>query len=168
MSSRYRLLPLLKIKARARKFAELALAKAIGHLEKEKQRKTELEAEKDGLTQTKRDVRHTLDEQISTATSTIADSQGYIDYIKRLDTDIKQKERDTQRQQEVIDDAQIMVARARRDYVDAAKEHEMMEKHKELWEKRRDRELGLKEQRELDDLSQVIHQIGSKGAARYG
>ncbi len=164
MSRKYRLEPLLRIKARARRQAEMVLAKAIAHLEEEKKRKEELEEEKKELLETKKEVRAALDEQVSTATSTISDSQEYIGYMQRLDEDVRHKERDIDRQEEAIEDAQVVVGRARRDYIDTAREHKMMEKHKELWEKRVAKELSAREQKELDELGQVIHQIS--GGAR--
>lgn len=162
MSKKYRLEPLLRIKARARRQAEIALAKAIAHLEEEKKRKEELEDEKQELLDIKKEVRTELDQRISTAASTIHESQSYIDYMRRLDEDVKQKERDIERQEEVIEDAQVVVGRARRDYIDAVKEHKMMEKHKELWEKKIAKEIDAREQRELDELGQVVHQITQK------
>ena len=51
------------------------------------------------------------------------------------------------------------MARARRDYVDAARELQVMEKHKELWEKKLQNELTRKEEREMDELGGTIHQL---------
>ena len=49
MSKKYRLEPLLRIKARLRRRAEISLAQAIAHLEREKNRQKELEEEKQDL-----------------------------------------------------------------------------------------------------------------------
>lgn len=160
---KYRLEPLLRIKARVRKRAEIALAKAISHLEKEKKRKTELEEEKQNLIDTKKEVRDELDRRIVDDRGTISDSYRYIDYMRGLDEDIHQKERDIERQEEVIEDCKVIVTRARRDYIDAAKEHKIMKKHKELWEKRLQQELAKREQKEMDELGQVIHQMTQRG-----
>ena len=48
---------------------------------------------------------------------------------------------------------------ARRDYIDAARELQVMEKHKELWQKKLNLELNNKEQKELDELGGTIHQL---------
>jgi flagellar export protein FliJ len=144
---KYRLEPLLRI------------------LEKEKKRKTEFEEEKQNLIDTKKEIRNELDNRVTSEEGVVADSFRYIDYMRGLDEDISQKDRDIERQEEVIEDAKVYVTRARRDYVDAAQEHKVMEKHKELWEKRQQKELVRKEQKEMDELGQVIHQIAQKRKA---
>ena len=159
MKNKYRLDALLRIKAYARKRSEIALGKAIGHLENEKKRKKELEEEKQDLITTRKEVRSELDVRLSSEEGSVADSARYIDYMRGLDEDIHQKERDIERQKEVIEDAKVVVKRARHDYIDAVKEHKVMEKHKELWEKRRRKELARHEQKQMDELGQVIHQM---------
>ena len=159
MPTKYRLEPLLRIKARARRQAEMALARAIGDLEREKRRKQELEDEKKHIIDTKREVRKELDQLLSSEQGIVSDSYRYTDYMRGLDEDEKQKDRDIEKQEEVIEDAKIVVGRARRDYIDAAQEHKVMEKHKELWAKRRQKEISSREQKQLDELGQVIHQM---------
>jgi flagellar export protein FliJ len=161
--SKYRLEPLLRIKARARKRTEIALAKAIGHLEREKKRKTELEEEKQNLIDTKKEIRDELDRSITSDAGMVQDSYRYIDYMRGLDEDIHQKDRDIERQEDIIEDAKVVVTRARRDYIDAAKEHKIMEKHKELWVRRHQKELARREQKEMDELGQVIHRMVQRG-----
>ncbi len=163
MSEKYRLEPLLRIKARARKRAEIALAQAIGHLEKEKKRKEELEQEKQDLITTKTEIRNELDARMNSEAGIVSDSFQYINYMRGLEEDIGQKDRDIERQEDVIEDAKVVVGRARRDYIDAAQEHKVMEKHKELWEKRQQKELMRREQKEMDELGQVIHQMAHRG-----
>ena len=159
MPRKYRLEPLLRLKARARRQAEMALARAIGDLEREKKRKEELGEEKQNIIDTKREVRQDLDQVLTSEQGMVSDSYRYTDYLRGLDDDEKQKEREIERQELVIDDAKIVVARARRDYIDAAQEHKVMEKHKDLWEKRRQKEISDREEKELDELGQVIHQM---------
>ncbi len=159
MSNKYRLEPLLRIKARAKRRAEIILARAIGHLEREKTRKEELETEKADLNASKKEARTALDNMLYSESGVVADSFRYTDFLKGLDEDVKQKDRDIERQDGVIEDANVVVSRARRDYIGAAQECEVMEKHKELWEKRREKEITRREQKEMDDLGQVIHQL---------
>ena len=71
----------------------------------------------------------------------------------------KKKEEEIQRQKEVIEQCEVQVKRARRDYIDAAKELRIMEKHKELWKKKLQKELSKIEEREMDELGNVIHQL---------
>ncbi len=162
MATKYRLEPLLRIKARARRRAEISLAQAIAHLEREKKRKKELEEEKKDLIDAKREIRAEVEKRMTNQEGVIGDSFRYIDYMKGLDEDVHQKDRDLERQEEVIEDATIIVSRARRDYIDAAQEHKVMEKHKELWAKRQQKELARREQKELDELGQVIHQLAQR------
>jgi flagellar biosynthesis chaperone FliJ len=159
MSKLYRLEPLLKIKARARRQAEIVLGRSIGALEKEKKKKEEIEQTKEDLLQNKKDLRGELDQRVHGLSCVVGDSYRYIDFIHRIEEDVRQKDRDLEQQDEMIDDAKIVVSRSRRDYLDAANEHKVMEKHKELWSKRRDRAISMKQSKELDELGQVIHQI---------
>ena len=125
-------------------------------------RKEELEQEKQDLLDNKKEVRSALDQQLTSNESVVSDSFRYIDFLKGLDEDVGQKDRDIERQEGMIEDAQVMVSRTRRDYMDAAQEHKVMEKHKELWEKRQRHEMNRREQKEMDELGQVIHQMAQR------
>ena len=72
-------------------------------------------------------------------------------------------EKEIERQHEVIKEAEERVKKARRDYIDAAQDLKMMEKHKELWEKKLQKQLNFKEQKELNELGNVVFQIRRMG-----
>jgi hypothetical protein len=69
------------------------------------------------------------------------------------------KEKEIERQHEIIAEAEERVKKAKRDYIDAAKDLKTMQKHKELWQKKIMKELNYKEQKEMNELGNVIHQL---------
>ncbi|MBI1910174.1 MAG: hypothetical protein HYS22_08410 [Deltaproteobacteria bacterium] len=156
---RYRLQPLLEIKSRAKKKAEIALARAIVKLEAEKKKLERLKEEKKEIVRKRKEYREKLHQKIASGVSAVRDSQAHINYLRRLEEEEKEKEKEIEDQKEVIVGAETAVKRARRDYVDAAKELRIMEKHKALWWKKVERAINVKEEREMDELGNLIHQL---------
>lgn len=161
----YRLQPLLRIKQQAKRRTEIALAKAIVKLEEEKKKKEKLEEEKAKIVQKKKDARQKMYDKMLAGTSVVHDNNVHVNYIRKLEEDRKAKDREIEEQVEVIKAAEKAVARARRDYIDAAKELQVMEKHKELWQKKVQKEITQREEREMDELGNVIHQLKNMNAA---
>lgn len=156
--TRYRLQPLLEIKARHKKKAEIALARAIGRLEQEKKKLERLKEEKKEIQRKRKEYREKLHQRIASGISVVKDSHSHINYLRRLEEEEKEKEKQIEAQKEVIITAETAVKRARRDYVDAAKELQVMEKHKELWKKKVQKEIDVKIEREMDDLGNLLYQ----------
>ncbi|MFH1722527.1 MAG: hypothetical protein ABH950_07995, partial [Candidatus Altiarchaeota archaeon] len=82
----------------------------------------------------------------------------------RLEEDEELKEKEIEDQKEVIVEAEKAVKRARRDYIDAAKEFQIMEKHKELWERKIQNEINKKDEKEMDELGNIIHQLRKRAS----
>ena len=59
----------------------------------------------------------------------------------------------------MIENCELQVKRARRDYIDAAKDLRVMEKHKDLWRKKMNLELLRAEEKEMDELGNVMHEL---------
>ncbi|MDO8461912.1 MAG: hypothetical protein Q7S98_03515 [Deltaproteobacteria bacterium] len=155
---RYRLQPLLEIKARHKKRAEIALAKALGKLEQEKKKLERLKEEKKEIQSKRKEYRGKLHQRVASGVSVVKDSHSHINYLRRLEEEEKEKEKEIEMQKEVLVMAETAVKRARRDYVDAAKELQVMEKHKELWKKKVQKELDVKIEREMDDIGNLLYQ----------
>ena len=51
------------------------------------------------------------------------------------------------------------MASAKRDYIDACKEVKIMEKHKELWQKKVKQKLEYEEAKLMNELGNVGHQL---------
>ena len=155
---KYRLEALLTIKAHEKKRSEIALAMAIKELNEAKKHLEELEKEKEEIIEKWKVARDEMSKGM-TAGSSIFDGNVHNNYLKKLKEDEKEKEEEIEEQKEVIKEAEVVVADAKRDYIDAAKELKVMEKHKELWQKKVQKEISRKEERELNDLGNTIHQL---------
>lgn len=157
-ATRYRLQALLTIKQNEKKRAEFALAAAIKELSEAKKRGEELEKEKKEIIEKWNRARKKMTKEM-TAGSSIFDGTVHTNYLRKLKDDEKEKEKEIEEQKEVIKEATEAAAEARRDYIDASKALKVMQKHKELWKKKLDKELNKKEERELNDLGNIIHQL---------
>lgn len=156
---RYRLEPMLTLKTRAKRNAEIRLAQAIARLEQEKKRLKKLEEEKQAIIRRRRECRRELQNKILEGQAHARDGSIRVNYLRKLEEDEKKKDQEIENQKQVIENCELMVKRARRDYIDAVKELRVIEKHKELWRKKLQKELSRIEEREMDELGNVIHQL---------
>lgn len=162
--SKYRLFPLLIVKEKQKKKAEIELSRAIKRVADEKEKLKKFEKEKEEITQKKKNARLEMSRQVSAGESRIYDSGIHLNYLEKLQEDIVAKDKEIERQKEIIQEAEEAVKQAKRDYIDASRDLKMMEKHKELWEKFEMKKLNKLEQKELNELGNVIHQLkGMKG-----
>lgn len=159
VSKKYRLQALIEIKRRAKQQAEIKLAKALARLEAEKKRLRELTVQKEEIIRRRREVRMELHQKVVTGKARVKDGSYRINYLRRLDEEEKEKEKQIENQKRTIETCETEVKRARRDYIDAARELKVMEKHKELWQKKVALELSRREETEMDELGNVIHQL---------
>jgi flagellar export protein FliJ len=169
----YRLQPLLELKLRARKKAEILLARAIGRLEQEKARLEKLKEEKKKIIEERKKARKELYQTMSTGRARVKDGSSRVNFLKKLEEDEKVKDQEIENQKRVIVECETQVKRARRDYINAAKELQIMEKHKGLWQKKLHLFLSRKEEGEMDELGNIIHQlrgfqVRTEGENRFG
>lgn len=159
LSLHYRLQPLLTLKEKAKQKAEALLAKAIARLEEEKKRLKKLEEEKAAIVRRRRETRWKLHQKVSSGKALVKDGSDRVSFLKRLEEEEKAKEEEIAAVKRAIADCEVQVKRARRDYIDAVKELRVMEKHKALWQKKLDLELSRLEEKEMDELGNIIHQL---------
>lgn len=157
-ATKYRLQALLTIKENEKKRAEFALAVAIKELNEARKREEELEKEKEEIIENWKNARDNMAKGIGPGSS-IFDGTVHTNFLRKLKDDEKEKEKEIEEQKEVVSEAEEAVSEARRDYIDAAKEFKVMEKHKELWNKKIQKEISRREERELNDLGNTIHQL---------
>jgi len=155
---KYRLQALLNIKARMKKRAEIALAKAIIELQKAKEKLEKLKEEKKKIIERWKEARMEMKREMSAGIA-VKKSNVHVNFLRKLKEDEEEKQKEIEDQEAVVEDCTVAVARARREYIDAAKQHQIMEKHKELWQKKVNEEITRKEEREMDELSTTIHQL---------
>lgn len=155
---KYRLQALLRIKARQKKRAEIALAKAIAELKAAKEKLEKLKEEKKKIVERWREARREMKAKMDFG-GKVGEGNVHVNFLRKLKEDEEAKEEEIEEQKRVIEECVGKVARARQDYIDAARELQIMEKHKELWEKKVQEEISSREQRELDELGNTIHQL---------
>jgi flagellar export protein FliJ len=155
---KYRLQALLTIKQRMKKKAEIALALAIKALLEAKKKLEKLEKEKEEIIEAWKLARKEMKSKVATGVM-IGEGNVYVNYLRKLKEDEEKKEQEIEDQKGVVEEAETAVKTARKEYIEACKELRVMEKHKELWEKKIKAEISRKEEREMDELGNVIHQL---------
>lgn len=158
MKEKYRLQALLMVKQRMKKRAEILLARAIRELLDEREKLKKLEAELVRLVERWQAARTEMDRAVRSGAA-VGEGNVHVNYLRALKEDEAAKEEEIEEQNGVIEEAQLRVARARREYIDAAKELQIMEKHKELWRKKLQGIINRSEAKKLDELGQAIHQL---------
>ncbi len=156
---KYRLEALLKIKLRQKREAEISLARAIRILEDEKNLLQSMEDTKAEILRKKEKSRTDLNEKIASGQSTIKQSHFHLGYMTKIKEDEDKIAAEISEQEETVSVAQEKLGRARRNYIDAAGELNVMEKHKELWTKKVEKRLTATENKQLGELANVMHQI---------
>lgn len=156
---KYRLQVLLTLKERAKRQAEIDLARAIKKLEEEKKKLEELEDEKKKLLERIESERQEMREKVGGGEALVKDPQVHLNFIRKLKEDLEELERKIEDQKEQVRLAERGVQRARSDYILAAQEMDVMQKHKELWEKKLRKELNAADNKMMNELGNVIHQM---------
>ena len=156
---KYRLEPLLIVKEKHKRETEIELGKAIRNVAEQKERLKVLEQEKENIIKRKLQARLDMSRQVAGGETRIFDSGLHLNYLDKLQDDVVAKEKEIERQHETIKEAEERVKKARRDYIDASQDLKMMQKHKELWQKKLQKELDYKEQKEMNELGNAIFQI---------
>lgn len=156
---KYRLQILLVVKERTKKKTELELARAIKKLEEEKQKLKKLQDEKKQIERRIREEQGEMRRKVASGHARIKDPQVHLSYIRKLRDDLEEVERRIEDQKDKVRQAEKHLARCRNDYVLAAQDLNMMQKHKELWEKKQQRALNLEENKQMNELGNVIYQI---------
>jgi len=138
--------------------AEIALARAINELKEAKDYLEELKKQKEEIIERWKEARKEMRSKMDVG-GFVGEGNVHVNFLRKLKEDEEEKEEEIEDQELVIEECETKVAKARQDYIDAAKELQIMEKHKELWEKKIRDELNRKEAREMDELGSTIHQL---------
>ncbi len=156
VSKKYRLEVLLKTRERDKKRAEDALARAIIALTKARKREEELVEEKKKIHEQWVENRSEMRDKMDMG-GRVQDGNVYVRYLRKLKEDEEAKQEEIEKQREEIKRCEEKVAVCRRAYIDAAKNLQVMQKHKELWRRKLQAELSRKEELEFDELGGIIH-----------
>lgn len=155
---KYRLEVLLRIKERLKKRAEMELARALKKLLEEQEALRRFEQELEEIIEKWNTGRLEMKSSFDGG-PLVGKGNVHVDYLRGIKEDEAAKRKEIDEQKEQVVQAETKVAAARRNYIDACKELQIMEKHKELWQKKMRGELGKLEARKLDELGNAIHQL---------
>ncbi|EKD42134.1 MAG: Flagellar export protein FliJ, partial [uncultured bacterium] len=156
---RYRLEPLLTLKERQKRETEIALAKSIKALEEERNKLEKLMVLKNETTQKREQSRQQLSDKVASGQSMVKSSQFHLGFIEKLKEDLEKIGMEIKEQEESVELAKEKLKRARRNYIDAAQELDVMKKHKELWIKKNKHQLSALENKQMGELANSMHQI---------
>lgn len=157
VSKKYRLEVLLKTREREKKRAEEALGRAIIALTKARKREEELVDEKKKIHAEWVECRSEMRAKMDLG-GKVGEGNVFVRFLRKLKEDEEAKQEEIDRQREEVKRCEDKVATCRRAYIDAAKNLQVMEKHKDLWRRKLAEELSRKEEREFDELGNIIHQ----------
>ncbi|HBF13660.1 MAG TPA: hypothetical protein DDW49_09820 [Deltaproteobacteria bacterium] len=155
----YRLEPLVKLKQRQKRESEIKLARAIRELEKEKEILKKIENLKKEIGAKREKTRNDLRKKVASGQARIKESEYYIGFMQKLMDDEEKVDEEIKLQKEVIEKAEEKLKRAKRDYIDAAQELNIMEKHKQLWTKKMRLKLTALEDKKMNELALVAYQM---------
>ena len=154
------------IKEREKNAAAEALARAIVAMQEARKKEKELIEEKEKIIKKWFSARDEMRREMDKG-RVVKEGNVHVNFLRKLKEDEEKKQKEIEEQHEVVIEAEEKVAQARRDYIEAAKEHQVMIKHKDLWRKKLNDELSRREEREFDELGNTIHQLkrwkGDKG-----
>ncbi len=156
---KYRLEALLVVKERNKKAAEAELSRAKKQLEDEKQTLKRFEEEKEKIIAAKLNARLKMSQHVTSGETRVFDSSIHLNYLEKLQDDLTNKNQEISLQNDKIKRAEERVEMAKKDFIQASKELQTMEKHKEMWIKKVMKELNAVEQKQMNELGNAIFQI---------
>ncbi len=156
---KYRLEPLLWMKERTLRQAEIALAKAIKEVREEEKKLWRFEEKKKEIQNKRQKARLEMSGKIASGQSRVKESQFHLGFIQKLKEDEAALEKEIDEQKEVLERAKGRMKRARRDYMDSAYELNVMKKHKELWMKKERQALSALEEKQMNELGNTVYQM---------
>jgi flagellar export protein FliJ len=154
---KYRLEPVLQKKQKLRDEAQEALAAAQAALREEERKKETLVAELEQLRVERKEARRRRqDEMLEKGMSGMGASrvQQFVDGTEARE---KRKQEEITEQESAIESARLRLDEQKLILVEAAKEVQAMEKHKEETHARFKKELEVAEAREMDEIGTAIH-----------
>jgi len=155
--SPYRLQPVLDVREKKEEEAKINFASAQNTLQQEMKKEKILKEEQKSIQQKQQDTYQQLSNKLSQSPMKITEFTLYQTYKKGLNNqEIKVIEKITLQQQE-IKKAQLKVDSARQKFIKASKDRQVIEKHKEKWVEKIKHEIDQKEQKEQDEIGNVLY-----------
>ncbi len=160
----YRLQPLLEEKGRKKEDAERKLAQRQSELREERNRLEDLERQETELVQRKSELRNGLLAARPGQPLTGDLVRRRADGVKLMDEQVEQARDAVFSQQIAIEDAEERLQAARRGVVEATREYETLQKHREKDEESFRREAERKEALEQDEIGSLLYETRRRQA----
>ncbi len=156
---KYRLEPLVRVKEKAKRDTEIKLAKSIKEVKEEEEKLRKLHEKKKEISQKRENVRIEMSDKIATGQAQVRESQLHLGFLMKLKEDEEALDKEIVDQEETLTRCKEKLKRARRDYMDAAYELNVMEKHREIWSKKQKKDALALEDKQMNELGNVVFQI---------
>lgn len=153
----YRLQPVLDKRAKIKEEAEKALGAAQKALEAEQQKEAECVEAIEKIKRTKETARAEMNKKMLAGELGVSGIQQHKNYLKSLDFEIKQAEERLEQQKARVKRAEAVVQEKRDALVEATKEYQAIEKHKEKWIEQVKKEIEEKEANEQEEIGNVLY-----------
>lgn len=152
----YPLEQVMEIKEKRVDDAERVVEQKKRELEKEKEKLKKCEEERDKVVQHKQDKMNQLREELDRGTTSDKITM-MKNYLKVVDERILVEEKKVEKQQEQVNVAIRNVEIAEEDLRMRRQEVDKLKTHKEDWVKQMKREMQLEEEKEMDEIGQVLY-----------
>lgn len=156
--AKYPLKEVLEIKQKRVDEAEKVLQEKRRVLEAEETKLKQVEVERDKVKEHKKDKLKQLREEMDHGT-TSPKIQQMKSYLKIVDEKLIVEERKVKEQKDKVEKAKKEVEAAKEQLRIKRMEVDKLQTHKTSWEKQTKREDDIKEEREMDELGTVIHEM---------
>jgi flagellar export protein FliJ len=154
---KYRLQPVLDKRQKIKEAAEKALGEAQKKVEAEKKKEEECVQRVVQAKQKKEDSKAEMHRKMLEGKVEVEKIRMHKDYLKSLDFDIKKAEEQLVEQKGRVAAAEKVVEQKRNELVEATKEFQAIEKHKEKWETALKKEMEEAEQKEAEEIGNVLY-----------
>jgi flagellar export protein FliJ len=152
----YRLQPVLDKRQRAKEDAEKALGAAQKALEAEMQKEAECVEAIEKIKRTKEEAKAEMNKKMLEGQMGVSDIQQHKNYLKSLDFEIQQARERLEQQREQVKRAEQAVAQKREALMEATKEFQAIEKHRENWVAQIKKEREEAEAKEQEEIGNVL------------
>jgi flagellar export protein FliJ len=153
---KYRLQPVLDKRQKIKEDAEKALGAAQKKLDEEKKKEDECIQLVNQAKQRKEEAKAEMSRKMLEEKLEVQKIRMHKDYLKSLDFEIKKAEEKLDEQRTRVKAAEQVVVQRRNELVEATKEYQAIEKHKEKWATSIKKEMEEAEQKEAEEIGNVL------------
>jgi flagellar export protein FliJ len=153
---KYRLQPVLDKRQKIKEDAEKALGAAQKKVDEEKKKEEECIQRVNQAKQKKEDAKAEMSRKMLEEKLEVEKIRRHKDYLKSLDFEIKKTEEQLADQRNRVKAAEQVVEQKRAELVEATKEYQAIEKHKEKWATALKKAMEEAEEKEAEEIGNVL------------